>query len=81
MVNYRPQKILGLLAPTHYARVTRLSPSFFVRAVVKYVCMKYYSNLLELFYLPKLFYCIAFLHVLCIQLKVNTYTIVVILVL
>jgi len=25
MVNYRPQKFLGLLAPTQYARVTRLS--------------------------------------------------------
>ena len=31
MVNYRPQKFLGLLAPTQYARVTRLSPAFRVR--------------------------------------------------
>ena len=31
MVNYRPQKFLGPLAPTQYARVTRLSPAFHVR--------------------------------------------------
>ena len=31
MVNYRPQKFLGLLAPTQYARVTTLSPAFRVR--------------------------------------------------
>ena len=31
MVNYRPQKFLGLLAPTQYASVTRLSPAFRVR--------------------------------------------------
>ena len=31
MVNYRPQKFLGLLAPTQYARVSRLSPAFRVR--------------------------------------------------
>ena len=27
VVNYRPQKFLGLLAPTQYASVTRLSPT------------------------------------------------------
>ena len=31
MVNYRPQKFLGLLAPTQYARVSRPSPAFRVR--------------------------------------------------
>ena len=31
MVNYRPQKFRGLLAPTQYASVTRLSPAFRVR--------------------------------------------------
>ena len=31
LVNYRPQKFLGLLAPTQYARVTRLSPSLVPR--------------------------------------------------
>ena len=31
MVNYRPQEFLGLLAPTQYARTTRLSPDFRVR--------------------------------------------------
>ena len=31
MVNYRPQKFLGLLVQTQYARVTRLSPAFCVR--------------------------------------------------
>ena len=30
-VNYHPQKFLGLLAPTQYASVTRLSPAFRVR--------------------------------------------------
>ena len=28
MVNYRPQKFRGVLAPTQYASVTRLSPAF-----------------------------------------------------
>ena len=28
MVNYRPQKFRGILAPTQYASVTRLSPAF-----------------------------------------------------
>ena len=31
MVNYRPQKFLGLVAPTQYGRVTGLSPAFRVR--------------------------------------------------
>ena len=31
MVSYHPQKFLGLLAPTQYVRVTRLSPSFCAR--------------------------------------------------
>ena len=31
MVNYRPQKFRGLLAPTQYTSVTRLSPAFRVR--------------------------------------------------
>ena len=31
MVNYRPQKFRGLLAPTQYASITRLSPAFRVR--------------------------------------------------
>ena len=31
MVNYRPQKFRGLLAPTQYVSVTRLSPAFRVR--------------------------------------------------
>ena len=31
MVNYRPQKLLGILAPTQYARVAKPSPRFRVR--------------------------------------------------
>ena len=41
MVNYRPQKFRGLLAPTQYASVTRLSPAFRVRVWLRETIMVY----------------------------------------
>ena len=34
-VNYRPEKFLGLPATNQYARVTRLSPAFRVRVLLR----------------------------------------------
>ena len=41
MVNYYPQKFRGLLAPTQYVSVTRLSPAFRVRVWLRKTTLLY----------------------------------------
>ena len=47
MVNYHTQRSLGLLAPTEYARTTRLSPVFRVRVWLRETSTSYCTMLRE----------------------------------
>ena len=53
MVNYRPQKFRGLLAPTQYASVTRLSPAFRVRVWLRETtCRHFLQNSTDFLGMP-----------------------------